>query len=105
VLYHSKGLDPVDALGRRGPEAVRILDRASVEILVFGIVHMGALAPVGWHVIDLFGSTLLPTYPSTRHALISRHYATAFVRPTRRGLTSFWQFLGFKGPSHRLWHR
>src|SRR5262249_45354628 len=55
VLDLAEGLDPVDALGLLGPEAVRILDRASVATLVIGIVHMVALAPVGCHVIDLFG--------------------------------------------------
>src|SRR5262249_56186131 len=63
VLDLAEGLDPVDALGLLGPEAVRILDRASVEILVFAIVHMGALAPLGCHVLNL--SVHRPSPPPT----------------------------------------
>ena len=55
VLHLGEGLDPVDALGLLGPEAVRVLDRTVVHLLVLGVVDEGALPPFSRHVIDLIG--------------------------------------------------
>src|SRR5262245_62139591 len=69
VLDLAEGLYPVDALGLLGPEAVRILDRARVKILVLGFVYVGAFAPVGGHVIKLFRHRhFLPTHPDAAGA-------------------------------------
>ena len=40
------GLEPVDALALVAPEAVGVLDRALVHLLVAGLVDPGALGPV-----------------------------------------------------------
>src|SRR4029079_15791757 len=60
VLHLAEGLDPVDALGVFGPEAVRVLDRTVVHLLVFGVADESALLPFSRHVIDLIGHRLPP---------------------------------------------
>ena len=46
---------PIDALALLGPEAVRVLDRARVHLLVFGVVEIGARLPLRRHLVDLAG--------------------------------------------------
>jgi hypothetical protein len=55
VLDLGEGFDPVDALGLLAPEAVRVLDRARVHVLVFCAIDIGAFRPVGRHVVNLLG--------------------------------------------------
>src|SRR3569833_1933556 len=47
VLHLGEGLDPVDALGVLGPEAVRVLDRARVHLLVIADYAKAAIIPYG----------------------------------------------------------
>ena len=64
VLDLAERLDPVDALGLLGPEAVRIFDRARIHFIVLGLVRVGAFPPFSRHVIDLFrhGISSRPTH-------------------------------------------
>ncbi len=55
VLHLGEGLEPVNALGVLGPEAVRVLHRARVHLLVLGLVDVGALLPFRRNVVDLLG--------------------------------------------------
>ena len=87
-------LDPVDALGLLGPEAVRVVDRARVHLLVLGVVDIGALLPLGRNVVNLVrhrpSSTRARLGP-VRRALcsIGGHYATAAGRATRLAPVDF----------------
>ncbi len=63
VLHLGEGLDPVDALGLLAPELGRVLHRGGVHFLVLGVVHIGALLPIGGNVIDLIGHLNLPPCP------------------------------------------
>ena len=67
VLDLVERLDPVDALGLLGPEAVRVGDRALVHLLVLGLVDEGALLPLGGNLVDLVvGHRLLHAQPRFR---------------------------------------
>ncbi len=63
VLDLAERLDPVDALGLFGPEAVRVLERARIHFLVFRLVDEGALGPGRRNVIDLVGHRTGPPSP------------------------------------------
>src|SRR5262249_45112918 len=67
VLDPGVGLDPVDALAVLAPELVRIVDGGLVHRLVFGVVRVGALAPLGRAFVNLLGH--VPS--STRRRLLS----------------------------------
>ena len=87
VLDLGEGLDPIDALGLFGPEAVRILDRARVHLIVLGVVDQSALLPIGRNVIDLVGHRNSSQPTLRRGRLLARcytYYATASSRATRR---------------------
>ncbi len=64
VLDLAERLDPVDALGLLGPEAVRVLDRTRVHLLILGVIGVGPFAPVGRNVIDFFVGHWLPPVPA-----------------------------------------
>ena len=55
VLDLGEGLDPVDALGLLGPEAVGVLDRARIHVAVLVLVDKGALGPFRGYVVNLVG--------------------------------------------------
>ena len=59
LISHRRAV-PVQALGLFGPEAVRVVDRARVHLLVLGVVDVGALLPLGRDVVDLLGHFLSP---------------------------------------------
>ena len=63
-----EGLDPVDALGLFGPEAVGIRDRAGIHLAVFGVVDKGALGPIRGYVVNFLGHFSLHSLrpPTTR---------------------------------------
>ena len=77
VLDLGEGLDPVDALGLFGPEAVGIADRARIHFAVLGLVDKGALGPFRGHVVNLLGhrhsSTLRPADAATASRLDCCH--------------------------------
>src|SRR5690349_6206071 len=53
VLHLGVRSDPGDALAVLAPEAVGILDRARVHLLVLGVVDGAALLPLGRNIINL----------------------------------------------------
>ena len=70
-------LDPVDALGLLAPEAVRVVDRALVHLLVFGFVDEAALLPLGRNLVDLVVGHRLPPTRSTLAGAVRRGGAPA----------------------------
>jgi hypothetical protein len=55
VLDLGRRLVPVQALGLLGPEAIRVLERARVHLLVLVGVDIGAFLPLRWNIVDLLG--------------------------------------------------
>src|SRR4051794_35936778 len=55
VLDLMEGVHPVDALALLRPEAVRVLDRARIHLLIFRVVDEGALLPLRRNAVDLVG--------------------------------------------------
>ncbi len=104
VLDLAERLDPVDAPGLLGPEAVRVLDRTGIHFLVFGVVDEGAFAPFDRHIVDFLGHQyflppavnarglrcisllgLLCDAARTPHKARNVPFLAEFRRPTRRG--------------------
>jgi hypothetical protein len=54
VLDPGRGLEPVNALGLLGPEGLRVPDRGLVLGEVARVVQIGAVAPLGRHIVDGF---------------------------------------------------
>jgi hypothetical protein len=72
VLDLRRRLVPVEALGLLGPEAVRILDRTVVHLLVLRLVGMGARRPLRRHVVDLVRHPWLLPVMSPRSIRMTR---------------------------------
>src|SRR6184192_1043746 len=73
VLDLGERLHPSDALGLLGPEAVGILDRARIHLLVLGLIGPSALGPFRRHIINFLGhltpSTHAPREKRTQQAV------------------------------------
>ena len=111
VLDLARRTVPVQALGLFRPEAVRVLDRARVHLLVLGRVDIGALRPLRRDIVDFVRHVFASSIPrcaggSRAHgsfprqvpcSVISdrRHYATGGARPTRLRM---FDFSGPNGP-------
>src|SRR6184192_1441555 len=95
VLDLGERLHPSDALGLLGPEAVGILDRARIHLLVLGLIGPGALGPFRRHIINFLGhltpSTHAPREKRTQQAVFNCYndYASSRPAPTSGTNTTF----------------
>ena len=101
VLDLARRLVPVEALGLLRPEAVRVLERARVHLLVLVRVDIGAFLPLRRNVVDFLGHIFLqaPRRKATvRNISVVRavarrartcHYATLAAEATSLGRFDF----------------
>ena len=101
VLDLGEGLDPADALGLFGPEAVGILDRARVHVAVFGLVDPGALGPFRRHIVNFLGHRIPPRHAARERdrppsSLLKSIMRRALMAPT--SATDYDLRRGFRAP-------
>src|SRR5215813_6762664 len=109
VLDLGERLKPVDALGFRGPETSRITDRTLVHADVFGVIDVGAFAPFGGNLVDLFTHASAPSrFAIWRRALPTLfrcHYAPRVPAATRHRMSHFGRAQLSKGGPAPPFHR